>query len=98
MIGSGTGGHPDGPEEPLNACWPPHPRTATRAAVPIPVRVRLQWPHGDEYVVGRAARWQGRCVWVLMWHVRVAPVQGVWVDAEDVHRNDSQAAAMPGCA
>lgn len=85
-IGSGTGGHPAGTEEPINASWPPRPRAATYAVTPIRVRVRLQWPEGSEWVTGRAARWQGRCVWVLLWHQRVAPVQGVWVNAVDVRR------------
>lgn len=86
MIGSGTGGYPTGTEEPINACWPPNPRTATYAVTPIRVQVRLHWPEEVEWVTGRAARWQGRCVWVLLWHRRVAPVQGAWVNAVDVRR------------
>ncbi|MFC6706881.1 hypothetical protein [Flexivirga alba] len=52
----------------------------------IPVEVRLVWADGEEQVPGQAIRWTGRHVFVAVWHPRVTPVHGVWVDAADVRR------------
>ena len=92
LIGSGTGGRPHGPNEPSNALWPKRPRAVRPAPLFIPVVVRLVWDDHLEWVPGRAERWSGheRCVYVALWHQRVAPVQGVWVAADDVRRRPAE--------
>ena len=91
LIGSGTGGIPNGPQVLLNAAWPTRPRSIRPAPHPIQVQVRLVWADGTEWVSGRAERWSRfeRRVFVALWHPTVAPVQGVWVDAADVRRKPS---------
>ncbi|NYJ76480.1 hypothetical protein HNR15_003498 [Allobranchiibius huperziae] len=98
LIGSGTGGVPHGPQVLLNEAWPTRPRTIRPAPHPIRVQVRLAWDDGSEWVAGRAERWtqRERRVYVALWHRRVAPVQGVWVNAADVRRNLSVASDGEG--
>jgi len=77
---------PSGPRALANASWPRFPRRVpTRPR--IPVTVRLVWSDKEEWVHGHATRWSGRHVFVAVWHDRVRPVHGVWVDAADVRRS-----------
>lgn len=78
---------PTGPRHLLNASWPPSPRSIGTAPARIPVTVRLVWDDGDEWTDGHAIRWTGRHVFVAVWHERVRPVHGVWVDTGDVRRH-----------
>lgn len=52
---------------------------------PIPVRVRLDWPNGSEWVAGLALEWTSDVVRVETRDLRLHP-RVVWVRAEDVRR------------
>lgn len=76
---------PSGPQRLVNASWPSNPRKVpTRPR--IPVMAHLVWADSQEWVPGQATRWVGRHVFVAVWHEKVRPVHGVWLDASDVRR------------